>query len=107
MSATYDPDRLVLESGLLSSGNSVDLENDHLGGDTTDSFDTIMQLFTTDGNQSANVLGNSPPLATESDLSHPFIDFENQFSSEAFNLQPESGASAQGCDDEGIAVGSI
>lgn len=97
LSAAYDADRFVIESGLISSDHSVDLENDHLGSDATKEFDDIMQ-FLTHGTEPSNTLA---------DLGNPFADPENPFSSEAFNLQPESGASTQGCDDGGIAVGGI
>ncbi|KEZ43182.1 Transcriptional activator hac1 [Scedosporium apiospermum] len=103
--------RYVLESGLLSSPNSVDFENDYLAGDAaalfpTDLFD-ISQFLHEDGNGvvSDATAANGQSVAAEAELDLHFADFENHFSSENLNLQPHSGASASGCDDGGIAVG--
>ena len=106
-----DTDSYVLESGLLSSPNSVDFENDYLAGDAaalfpTDLFD-ISQFLHEDGNGvvSDATAANGQSVAAEAELDLHFADFENHFSSENLNLQPHSGASASGCDDGGIAVG--
>jgi transcriptional activator HAC1 len=109
--APADTDSFVLESGLLSSPNSVDFENDYLAGDAaalfpTDLFD-ISQFLHEDGNGVASdtTVANGQSVAAEAELDLHFADFENHFSSENINLQPHSGASTSGCDDGGIAVG--
>ncbi|SPO07329.1 related to Transcriptional activator hac1 [Cephalotrichum gorgonifer] len=109
--ASSTPELYVLESGLLSSPNSVDFESDYLDGDASalfasESFD-ISQFLNDDGSAvvSGATAANGHLLATDAELGHHFADLENYFSSENINLQPQSGASATGCDDGGIAVG--
>ncbi|TDZ13841.1 Transcriptional activator hac1 [Colletotrichum orbiculare MAFF 240422] len=109
LSAAADADRFVFESGLLSSPNSLDYENDYLVGDSAtfiqDSFDITQFLHDEDGVNSSDANLHDTGVTADTDfgfeLSHP----ENQGSPENSNLQPHSGASAYGCDDGGIAVG--
>lgn len=99
LSAALDADRYVLESGLLSSPNSLDYEHDYLVGDSTflqDPFD-INEFLHDDVNGAA--------VAADPDFGRDLTHSETQVSSENPNLQPHSGASAHGCDDGGIAVG--
>ncbi|KAL2875145.1 transcription factor that binds to CRE motif [Colletotrichum sp. CLE4] len=91
--------RYVLESGLLSSPNSLDYEHDYLVGDSTflqDPFD-INEFLHDDVNGAS--------IAADPDFGREPTHSETQISSENPNLQPHSGASAHGCDDGGIAVG--
>lgn len=111
LSTPLDTDSYVLESGLLSSPNSVDFEGDYLCGDTsalfsTDAFD-ISQFLNEDGSAVAQdtTTANGHTIASDAELGLHFADLESYFSSENINLQPHSGASATGCDDGGIAVG--
>lgn len=111
LSAPADTDSYVLESGLLSSPSSVDFEGDYLAGDSaalfsTESFD-ISQFLNEDGSAvvSGSPAANGHAVAADAELGLHFADLENYFSSENINLQPQSGASATGCDDGGIAVG--
>lgn len=108
--ASVDTDSYVLESGLLSSPNSVDFENDYMAGDAaalfqTDPFD-LAQFLHEDGNGVTpdTTVASGQPVAAEAELGLHFTDFENHFSPENLNLQPHSGASTTGCDDGGIAV---
>ena len=110
--APVDTDSYVLESGLLSSPNSVDFENDYMVSDAsalfpTDPFD-LSQFLHEDGNGAAQdaTVASGQHVAAEAELGLHFSDFENHFSSENINLQPHSGASTTGCDDGGIAVGA-
>ncbi|KAK1464554.1 basic region leucine zipper [Colletotrichum cuscutae] len=99
LSAALDADRYVLESGLLSSPNSLDYEHDYLVGDSTflqDPFD-INEFLHDDVNGAA--------VAADPEFGRDLTHSETQVSSENPNLQPHSGASAHGCDDGGIAVG--
>ncbi|KAL0779362.1 hypothetical protein CaCOL14_003846 [Colletotrichum acutatum] len=99
LSAALDADRYVLESGLLSSPNSLDYEHDYLVGDSTflqDPFD-INEFLHDDVNGAS--------VAADPDFGRDLTHSETQVSSENPNLQPHSGASAHGCDDGGIAVG--
>ncbi|KAJ0299676.1 hypothetical protein Brms1b_013062 [Colletotrichum noveboracense] len=110
LSAALDTDRYVLESGLLSSPNSLDYEHDYLAGDSTaflqDSFD-ISEFLNDEVNGSVSdtnaVIGTA--VAADPDYGRDSTNSETQFSSENPNLQPHSGASTYGCDDGGIAVG--
>lgn len=112
LSAPADTDSYVFESGLLSSPNSVDFEGDYVAGDAaslfaTESFD-ISQFLNEDGSAvvSGTSAANGHAVAADPELGLHFADLENYFSSENINLQPQSGASAPGCDDGGIAVGN-
>ncbi|KAJ0268915.1 hypothetical protein COL940_012940 [Colletotrichum noveboracense] len=110
LSAALDTDRYVLESGLLSSPNSLDYEHDYLAGDSTaflqDPFD-ISEFLNDEVNGSVSdtnaVIGTA--VAADPDYGRDSTNSETQFSSENPNLQPHSGASTYGCDDGGIAVG--
>jgi transcriptional activator HAC1 len=111
LSAPLDTDRYVIESGLLSSPNSVDFESDHIHGDTstlfpTDAFD-ISQFLNEDGNAVSQdtSAANGDTDTSDAEFSLHFADLETYFSSENLNLQPQSGASTSGCDVGGIAVG--
>ncbi|KAF4893852.1 Transcriptional activator hac1 [Colletotrichum viniferum] len=110
LSAALDTDRYVLESGLLSSPNSLDYEHDYLAGDSTaflqDPFD-ISEFLNDEINGSVSdtnaVIGTA--VAADPDYGRDSTNSETQVSSENPNLQPHSGASTYGCDDGGIAVG--
>ncbi|KAF4871196.1 Transcriptional activator hac1 [Colletotrichum siamense] len=110
LSAALDTDRYVLESGLLSSPNSLDYEHDYLAGDSTaflqDPFD-ISEFLNDEVNGSVSdtnaVIGTA--VAADPDYGRDSTNSETQVSSENPNLQPHSGASTYGCDDGGIAVG--
>ncbi|KAI8299433.1 Transcriptional activator hac1 [Colletotrichum sp. SAR11_240] len=110
VSAALDADRYVLESGLLSSPNSLDYEHDYLAGDSTaflqDPFD-ISEFLNDEVNGSVTdtnaVIGTA--VAADPDYGRDSTNSETQVSSENPNLQPHSGASTYGCDDGGIAVG--
>ncbi|KAI8299371.1 Transcriptional activator hac1 [Colletotrichum sp. SAR11_59] len=110
VSAALDADRYVLESGLLSSPNSLDYEHDYLAGDSTaflqDPFD-ISEFLNDEVNGSVSdtnaVIGTA--VAADPDFGRDSTNSETQVSSENPNLQPHSGASTYGCDDGGIAVG--
>ncbi|KAF3797641.1 Transcriptional activator hac1 [Colletotrichum gloeosporioides] len=110
LSAALDTDRYVLESGLLSSPNSLDYEHDYLAGDSTaflqDPFD-ISEFLNDEVNGSVSdthaVIGTA--VAADPDYGRDSTNSETQVSSENLNLQPHSGASTYGCDDGGIAVG--
>ena len=111
VSASFDADRYVLESGLLASPNSSDLDYDHLAGDDTSVFPFPQQgsthnfdLF--DINEFLHDELNVQPTgcaAPDSSL----LDPETQISPEDPNQQPHTGASTYGCDDGGIAVGVV
>ncbi|KAF4828059.1 Transcriptional activator hac1 [Colletotrichum siamense] len=111
LSAALDTDRYVLESGLLSSPNSLDYEHDYLAGDSTaflqDPFD-ISEFLNDEVNGSVSdtnaVIGTA--VAADPDYGRDSTNSETQVSSENPNLQPHSGASTYGCDDGGIAVGN-
>lgn len=123
LSAALDADRYVIESGLLASPNSLDLEYDHLASDDASAFP-----FPQTGNQNMDIFDINEFLnddlnglsATEQQQQqqqqHPddcavadssLLDLETQISPEDPIQQPHSGASAYGCDDGGIAVGVI
>lgn len=116
MPEALDADRYVLESGLLSSPHSTDLEYDHLAGDdaapfpfATNNYDFDFNDFITDGE-----LGVAPGHEQHPPCFHgrPVADTslhnrETPNPSEDPYLQPHSGASLDGCDDGGIAVSVI
>jgi transcriptional activator HAC1 len=117
LSAAFDTDRYVLESGFLASPQSLDFENDYMVGDSSAFLSTTsaLELFdigeyihdeahagiATDANAAHGSAVASDPEFAAFGLPDP----ETQVSSENINLQPQSGASAYGCDDGGIAVG--
>ncbi|KAJ4298396.1 transcription factor that binds to CRE motif [Collariella sp. IMI 366227] len=102
--------------GLLSSPNSTDLEYDHLAGDDatpfsypSSTYDFDFTEFIADGElhiassneqQPQHLRGRS---VTDASLLFP----ETPNPSEDPYLQPHSGASLDGCDDGGIAVGVL
>lgn len=117
MSAAFDADCYVHESGFLASPNSLNLEYDHHSSDDaafpfppTDLFDINEYL-----NEDVNVFSTlneqqqqqqqypDDCAAADSSLLNP----ETLNSPEDPILQPHSGASTYGCDDGGIAVGVI
>jgi transcriptional activator HAC1 len=116
MPEALDADRYVLESGLLSSPNSTDYEYDHLAGDDATPFplpastyefdfndfiaDSELNISPSNDQQSQQLQSRS---VTDSSLLHP----ETPNPSEDPYLQPHSGASLNGCDDGGIAVGVL
>jgi transcriptional activator HAC1 len=114
--AAFDADRYVLESGLLASPNSSDFEYDHLVGDDAQSFTFAP---TNEFFDISDFITEDPSVVpTHEQLSqHPshsravadssFFNLETQVSSEDSYLQPQSGASLDGCDDGGIAVSVI
>ena len=108
LSEALDADRYVLESGLFSSPNSADYENDHLACDSTlfsgESFD-ITQFLNDEVNNSVIPDSFAGSDAADPLFGHLTFDLETQVSSENPNLQPQSGASSYGCDDGGLAVG--
>ncbi|KAF9869277.1 hypothetical protein CkaCkLH20_13238 [Colletotrichum karsti] len=111
LSAALDADRYVLESGLLSSPNSLDYEHDYMAGDSAnflqEPFD-ITEFLHDEVNGGANSDANAvngTAVAANPDFGRDLTYSETQVSSENPNLQPHSGASAYGCDDGGIAVG--
>jgi transcriptional activator HAC1 len=113
MPEALDADRYLLESGLLSSPNSTDYEYDHLAGDDTTPFPFTTEFdineFITDGELNVAPSNDQQPQqlysrsVADSSLLHP----ETPNPSEDPYLQPHSGASLDGCDDGGIAVGVI
>lgn len=102
-----DADRYVLESGLLSSPDSSTLDDDHLVGDSAPSFFDINDFITDEAGFAASefMAASDDNSAADHWLGQQVFDFETQVSSENPIQQPQSGASAFGCDDGGIAVG--
>ncbi|KAL2209574.1 hypothetical protein CC79DRAFT_1321033 [Sarocladium strictum] len=102
-----DADRYVLESGLLSSPDSSTLDDDHLVGDSAPSFFDINDFITDEAGFAASefMAASDDSSAADHWLGQQVFDFETQVSSENPIQQPQSGASAFGCDDGGIAVG--
>ena len=112
MPEAIDADRYLLESGLLSSPNSSDYEYDHLAGDDTTPFqftsDFDINEFITDSELHVAPCNEQPPQhlygrSVAGSSLHP----ETPNPSEDPYLQPHSGASLDGCDDGGLAVGVI
>jgi transcriptional activator HAC1 len=103
VSTPVDPDRFILESGLLSSPNSSDLEYDHIIGDEPFTFDFNDYI----SDDHVTLTEQQPQLQSYSRAAPDpsFFDLETQASSEDSYLQPQSGASLDGCDDGGLAVG--
>jgi transcriptional activator HAC1 len=108
LSEAFDADRYVLESGLLSSPNSVDYENDYMAGDSSflsvDPFD-ITEFLHDEVNSALAADAIAQHDAADPLFGHHISYSETQVSSENPNLQPQSGASSYGCDDGGLAVG--
>lgn len=108
LSEAFDADRYVLDSGLLSSPNSVDYENDYLAGDSSflsaDPFD-ITEFLHDELNSAIAHDAIAQHDAADPLFAHLIPNSEAQVSSENPNLQPQSGASSYGCDDGGLAVG--
>jgi transcriptional activator HAC1 len=118
MSASFDADRYVFESGLLGSPDSLDLDNDYLAGDSpafaaASGFEPLDfadflndDLHTTTANASVHggPAGLAAPNGNETDLVG-LADSETPIPSENINLQPHAGASSLGCDDGVLAVG--
>ncbi|KAM0275023.1 hypothetical protein ACHAQH_007629 [Verticillium albo-atrum] len=109
VSEAFDADRYVLESGLLSSPNSVDYENDIMAGDSSAfasafSFD-IDEFLNDEVSAAVTDATAAENSAANPDYGRRAPNPETQVSSENPNLQPQSGASTYGCDDGGIAVG--
>lgn len=100
MSAALNADRYVLESGILSSPNSLDYENDYLAGDSSAFFQDPFDI-----NEFLHDEVNGTAVAADPEFGGDLTNSETQVSSENPNLQPQSGASTYGCDDGGIAVG--
>ncbi|PNH27208.1 hypothetical protein BJF96_g9450 [Verticillium dahliae] len=109
VSEAFDADRYVLESGLLSSPNSVDYDNDIMAGDSSafaSAFNFDMDEFLNDeASAAATDASAAENSAADPDYGRRALNPETQVSSENPNLQPQSGASTYGCDDGGIAVG--
>jgi transcriptional activator HAC1 len=111
MPEALDADRYLLESGLLSSPNSTDYEYDHLAGDDTTSFpfttDFDINDFITDGEPNVAPSNEQQPqhLYGRSVADSSLFNPETPNPSEDSYLQPHSGASLDGCDDGGLAVG--
>jgi transcriptional activator HAC1 len=103
LSETYDADRFILESGLLSSPDSSALDDDNLAGHSGlhqsdfDLFDFIVD--------NADFVAASDNAAADHEFTFSGPSFETQISPENPIQQPQLGASSIGCDADGIAVG--
>jgi len=107
VSTSVDPDSYVLESGLLSSPNSSDFEYDHFTGDQSFPFAPSFDIndFITDDHVPTTEQQPQHHSYSRAAADSSLFDPETQISSEDSYLQPHSGASLDGCDDGGIAVG--
>lgn len=108
MSAALDADRYVLESGLLASPVSSNVDDDYMVGDNSAAFDLFdINDFLNDEatNVASDIMAASDYAAADHGLDFEVHDPETQVSSENPIQQPQSGASTYGCDDGGIAVG--
>jgi transcriptional activator HAC1 len=110
LSSTFDADRLIHESELFSSPNSTSFGDDYLDRNDTPRFTEdvpfdISDFLTDDGNGAADVMAASNKAAAEHGLDFSLFNTETQVSSENPFQQPQSGASTDGCDDGGLAVG--
>ncbi|KAH6992717.1 hypothetical protein EDB82DRAFT_554728 [Fusarium venenatum] len=106
---SLDADRYVLENGYLSSSDSSIIGDDNLVGDTpafnlNDDFDISLWL-NDDSAISSESMATSDFAAAIQGLEPKIYEPENQVSSENPIQQPHPGASTQGCDVGGIAVG--
>lgn len=116
MPEAVDADRYVLESGLLSSPNTSDLEYDHLAGDDTTPFqlsatnyDFDFDDFITDGehNVAPSHEQQSQHFHSRTVADSSFLHPKTPHPTEDPYLQPHPGASFNGCDDGGFAVGVL
>jgi transcriptional activator HAC1 len=102
-------DRYVLENGYLSSSDSSIIGDDNMVGDApafnlNDDFDISLWL-NDDSAMSSESMATSDFAAAIQGLEPKIYEPENQVSSENPIQQPHPGASTQGCDVGGIAVG--
>ncbi|GAO13583.1 hypothetical protein UVI_02015440 [Ustilaginoidea virens] len=98
LSAAIDTDRYVLESGLLASPDSSIAGDDYMVGDPAASLagQSHLDLFNIDdflNHEANNVVSDIMAASNYADAEH------------GFDRKPQSGASLDGCDDGGIAVG--
>ncbi|KAK2591459.1 transcription factor that binds to CRE motif [Conoideocrella luteorostrata] len=112
--AAFNADRYILESRLLASPNSSTVDDDYLAGDSASGLEgrAEFDLFNIDdflsdeaNNAISDIMAASDYAAADHDLEPKVHDSEIQISQEHLSLQPQSGASLDGCDDGGIAVG--
>ncbi|QPC70236.1 hypothetical protein HYE68_000988 [Fusarium pseudograminearum] len=106
---SLDADRYVLENEYLSSSDSSIIGDDNMVGDApafnlNDDFDISLWL-NDDSAISAESMATSDFAAAIQGLEPKIYEPENQVSSENPIQQPHPGASTQGCDVGGIAVG--
>ncbi|EKJ74317.1 hypothetical protein FPSE_05614 [Fusarium pseudograminearum CS3096] len=106
---SLDADRYVLENEYLSSSDSSIIGDDNMVGDApafnlNDDFDISLWL-NDDSAISAESMATSDFAAAIQGLEPKTYEPENQVSSENPIQQPHPGASTQGCDVGGIAVG--
>ncbi|KAG8671871.1 hypothetical protein FPOAC1_005129 [Fusarium poae] len=106
---SLDADRYVLENGYLSSSDSSIIGDDNMVGDApafnlNDDFDISLWL-NDDSAISPESMATSDFAAAIQGLEPKIYEPENQVSSENPIQQPHPGASTQGCDVGGIAVG--
>ncbi|XEV03600.1 hypothetical protein FSHL1_008887 [Fusarium sambucinum] len=106
---SLDADRYVLENGYLSSSDSSIIGDDNMVGDApvfnlNDDFDISLWL-NDDSAISSESMATSDFAAAIQGLEPKVYEPENQVSSENPIQQPHPGASTQGCDVGGIAVG--
>ncbi|GKU02842.1 transcription factor [Fusarium langsethiae] len=106
---SLDADRYVLENGYLSSSDSSIIGDDNMVGDApafnlNDDFDISLWL-NDDSAISSESMATSDFAAAIQGLEPKIYEPENQVSSENPIQQPHPGASTQGCDVGGIAVG--
>lgn len=117
LSAPTGADSYVLESELLSSPSSVSLDYDSMAGDDTSAFpfnSDWPQLdfndYLNDGDLNVAAHHEQQPQQQSSSCAVADSSFhipKTQTSSEDSYLQPRPGASLNGCDDGGIAVGVL
>ncbi|RGP64728.1 transcriptional activator hac1 [Fusarium longipes] len=106
---SLDADRYVLENGYLSSSDSSIIGDDNMVGDApafnlNDDFDISLWL-NDDSAISSESMATSDFAAAIQGLEPKMYEPENQVSAENPIQQPHPGASSQGCDVGGIAVG--
>jgi transcriptional activator HAC1 len=109
MSATFDTDRLIYDSEFYSSSNSSVFGDDYLDRRDTPRFTEdvpfdISDFLNDDGNSASDAMTASNKPAAEHGLDFSLFT-DNHLSSEDPFQQPQSGASLNGCDDGGPAVG--
>lgn len=108
MPASLDLDRWGTENQLSPSADPLNFEYDHLVGDATpqfQEFDFEQFLSTDDSGAASGATAGGDSVAQEPEFTSSLFDSETQIPSEAFNQQPHTGASLDGCDDGVIAVG--